>query len=159
MLKLSRDKDQKVFAGSYTGSEKVPLENTVVEIKNNKPVLGYEAKTSRGEPSKLLSFSRDDINNQKNEKKIDTLNKQLKLQEHDESLLNEFLESLKLGIILDNLNQAINKFKENPPYKIQELIQFVSLINNGAFFKHWADHYAEQAKKMFNSLGLKTQAA
>jgi len=131
----------------------------VVEIKNNKPVLGYEAKTSRGEPSKLLSFSRDDINNQKNEKKIDTLNKQLKLQEHDESLLNEFLESLKLGINLENLNPDIFRLIKECPGKIKEIIQFVSLINNGAFFRDWADHYAEQAKKMFNSLGLKTQAA
>jgi hypothetical protein len=159
MLVLSRVRDQEVFAGVYPGYKGVPLVNTVVDT-GSKVRLGYQAKTSSGEQSDLLSISRDDITTSfKAEDQLELLNKQLNLLDNDKSLLKNFFVKKvffkNLGITnFDNLNQAINKFKEKSPDKIQEIIQFVSLIKNGAFFKHWADHYAEQAKKMAQSLGL-----
>jgi len=37
---------------------------------------------------------------------------------------------------------------------ISSIFHFFDFIKNGAFFMAWADHYAEQAKKMAQSLGF-----
>jgi sRNA-binding carbon storage regulator CsrA len=153
MLVLSRSKNQKVFAGASQPNNQVPFSNSVVEIDGNNVKLGYESHTSNGKKSKLLSIFRDDTQTSCD------LDKQLKLDDPDKKLLKEYFDKKVFfrnrGIKnFNNLKQVIEKLKEKSPEKIQEIVQFLSFVKNGAFFKHWADHYTKQAQKMSKSLGL-----
>jgi hypothetical protein len=157
MLVLSRSKDQIVFAGAPQQNNRVPFSNKVVEIKPTNVSLGYESHTSKGKESKLLSIFRDDAQTTYNP------DKQLELDDSDKKLLKEYFDKKVFfrnrGIKnFNDLKQVIEKLKKSSPEKLQEIGQFLSFVKNGAFFKHWADHYTKQAQDIAKSLGLKGAA-
>jgi hypothetical protein len=123
-----------------------------------------DQKTSDGNSSSLLSIhSLDDTEQSFNLEDFNNSNK-AGIKSSDKPLLGSFirhlgiegvenLEDLKL-----KLNQVLNQ-NQNSGYTDDESEteltnarnnsrDFISYVRNGAFFKHWADHYAEQAKKM-----------
>lgn len=153
MLVLDRSRNQNVSVGTRHLNDTVPLSNTVIDIGPNNVRLGYESHTSKGENSKLLSFSRDDA-------KFLQPQDQLKVNECDKYLLEEFFKILNITEIqnFNSLKKVIKLLNNNLPLYIEEIAQFISFVKNGAFFKHWADHYTKQAQDIAKSLGLNIAA-
>ncbi len=169
-----------------------PLEISGHKIQRAK--LGFEAKTSSGNPTALLTIHRRGTNTDTDTKALKSLNRKpgsgsmrfgraflllfrrgtdtdtkasnkpgpnlneynyesnpKGIQETDKPLLESFISHLGIrgAKSLDNLKSKLSSIDAS-----QNLENFISYVRNGAFFKHWADHYAEQAKIMASSLGL-----
>lgn len=143
-----------MFAGVYPGYKGLPFENTVVDT-GPKVKLGYQAKTSSGYPTTLLSIKREEVDNDLNNPgpNFNDFSKSNPkgIQKTDKPLLEQFIRHLQINgaDTLESLKSKLSKLSPN-----ENLRNFTSYVLNGAFFKHWADHYAEQAKKMAKSLGL-----
>jgi len=74
--------------------------------------------------------------------------------ENDVPLLDKFIKGLGLSGV-ENLEGLKNYFNiSKTDGDISSIFHFFDFIKNGAFFMAWADHYAEQAKKMAQSLGF-----
>jgi hypothetical protein len=153
MLFLNRSKNENVSVGAKHLNYTVPLSNTVIHIGEKNVRLGYESRTSNGENSTLLSFSRDDA------KSLQPHN-QLSVKKCDKPLLEEFFKILNITEIknFNNLKRVIKELNNKFPQHIEEIAQFISFVKNGAFFKHWADHYTKQAQDIAKSLGLNSAA-
>jgi hypothetical protein len=82
---------------------------------------------------------------------FDSSNNEKGIRKADKPLIDSFIGQLGFQDIktLEILKSKLSSLDPSP-----DLRYFISYVRNGAFFKHWADHYAEQAKKMASSLGL-----
>ena len=129
--------------------------------------MRFGAKTSSGVPTALLSIHRRDTNTD-TDTDTDTDTKASKkpgpnlndfdpkfnargIKQTDKPLLESFISHLGIqgAETLENLKSKLNNLESS-----DNLINFISYVRNGAFFKHWADHYTKQAQEMSKSLGL-----
>jgi hypothetical protein len=108
--------------------------------------LGFEAKTTSGNNIELLSIHR--VSSPYRDKRVNLPN-----SDSETPLLESFISHLEIASArtLDDLKLKLNSLKSSDNLK-----SFISYVCNGAFFKHWADHYADQAKRMASSLKLAT---
>lgn len=152
MLSFQRSPGENFYIG--VGNQKsFPFTTHIEKISFNKAKLGLESHNAYGTASKLLSITRDDAKAESN------LEKQLNMDNLDKSLLKNYFAKIVFfrnrGMTdFNGLKSTIEKLIRECPTRLSEINQFISLIKNGAFFKHWADHYAEQAQEMSKSLGL-----
>ena len=161
-LILSRSKDQSILTGcDYSGSNPIsPLEYMVTDVKKKQVKIGSQAFLADGTPSQLLKIDRREIAeeicnlsnpNDQVDPSIYDLKVGQSLPEKDKFALDFFLRS-SLKINLNQLESAIKKLPN--PSSRYSLDRFVDVIKNGAFFKHWADHYTKKAQEMASSLRI-----
>lgn len=151
MLAFMRKSGQNFHIG--VKDQTSPFTTNVDTIGNNSVKLGLQSYEPHGNESKLLSISRDDAKSEPN------LDKLLTFEKADESMLKKYFDKKVFfrnrGIRnITDLKSTVNRLQGTYPDKTSKIIEFISLIKNGAFFKAWADHYTEQAKALANSLGL-----
>jgi hypothetical protein len=163
--------------------------------KNQRTKLGFEAKTSSGNPTALLSIHRRGTNTDTDTKALKIINRKpgsgsmrfgraflllfrrgtntdtdtkasnkpgpnlndcdsnnpKGIQATDKPLLDSFIRQLRIKGTdsLESLKSKLLNLDQSENFS-----NFISYVRNGAFFKHWADHYTKQAKKMASSLNL-----
>ena len=161
MLVLSRQKDEQVFVGAVQGNEGVPLRENVLKTNSDCARMGYEAQTAGGDPTALLSIHREEVLNDSSPQDSGSSGPNLNeynynsnpkgIQETDKSLLNSFISHLGIrgAKSLDKLKSKLSRLQPS-----KDLENFISYVRNGAFFKHWADHYTKKAQEMASLLGL-----
>lgn len=165
MLSIERSSGENLWFGVDTSRDKLdaPFQHQIISVGTNsgKVVNGYESYLATGEKSILPVIHREEVSNkiidQKDEIATDynfslIRSKDSEKASTDKTLLLDFIRTHFGFENFEKLSDKVNTIREQ--VTIKTLDQFCALIKNGAFFKHWADYYAEQAKKMASSLNL-----
>jgi hypothetical protein len=157
MLVFRRSKNESAVAGYDTSNNKIvsPFQVTITDINDNRAKTGFQSFLPNGEESELLKVDRYEIARKicegRDSGNTETMfNVEKPKSEDDNNLFLDFLKDKLNFDSFENFKRNIEKVKG----KESQLQRFIYLIKNGAFFKHWADHYTKQAQEMASSLEL-----